>query len=808
MLRVITWGLVAFWLTVSAAFAQDDLADSYKEWTDLASRAESVLVDGEASSEALEELRSNIATFRDKFLEAQEINADRIATLQAQIDALGPVPEEGATEPEEIAQRRAELNDQLAALRAPVVQAEEAFTRANGLINEIDTTIRERQTDQLFRLGPSPLNPAHWVSALGDLATSLEATGDEITRNLSSPTRLADLRAQLPAVILFVLIGLVLIILSQRWMRRFVEYMRNHTRAGTGVWSFVLSLGRIVIGVVGFALITYGLSLSQVVGPRLELLLFGMPVWVGILLAIRWLAEQSFHPRDDIATLPLDAKDRRRARRIANTLAVVLVLESILDTLVSFDDFSEATRAVIDFPILVLAGLLLYRLGRVRNSAAAGVLLDNEHTEDEGLFRLRIARVFGRVAMIIGVAGPVLAAIGFNGIGEAMTFPAIETLAVVALILVLQRLINDIYELVTGKNAEEANSLLTVFAGFFIILGALPVIALIWGARVADLTELWSRFQNGFMIGDTRFQPSDLLVIIIVFFLGYMLTRLMQGGLRTAVLPKTKIDQGGQNAIVAGLGYVGVALAAIIAITAAGIDLTSLAFIAGALSLGIGFGLQNIVQNFVSGIILLIERPIGEGDWIEVGGQHGTVKSISVRSTRIETFDKFDVIVPNADLVSGQVRNYTRGNLLGRIIVPVGVAYGTDTRKVEKILLDIARHHDMVLMNPAPYVYFAGFGADSLDFEIRAVLRDVTAGLGVRTEMRHQIVEKFAEEGIEIPFAQRDIWLRNPEALHAAPSAPTPPPTETDSEPRDRTPNVANIRAQRGGDEEGQEDVV
>ncbi len=300
-------------------------------------------------------------------------------------------------------------------------------------------------------------------------------------------------------------------------------------------------------------------------------------------------------------------------------------------------------------------------------------------------------------------------------------------------------------------------------AGFGIYLLALltgiPLILLSWGFQVRDL-QIWAyRLFTEITIGNISISLVGIISGVLIFVIGLFGTRWFQRWLDGNVMARSHMDAGVRNSVKTGVGYLGVALAGLIGISAAGIDLSSLALVAGALSLGIGFGLQNIVSNFVSGLILLVERPFKVGDWVVTGTTEGFVRRISVRATEIETFQHQSIIVPNSELINASVGNWTHRNRLGRVEIPVSVAYDSDPQEVMQILLDLANNHPLVLHNPEPSVAFMAFGPFSLDFELRLYLADLFNGTQVRNDIRIGILDRFREKGIVIPIPQRNLTV-------------------------------------------------
>ena len=255
---------------------------------------------------------------------------------------------------------------------------------------------------------------------------------------------------------------------------------------------------------------------------------------------------------------------------------------------------------------------------------------------------------------------------------------------------------------------------------------------------------------------------GSILLLLILFASVIIIERIVQKQLIRRFLSRTKLQPSLQFGLSRIIGYTLIAVGFYVAFQLVGVDLSSLAIIAASLGVGIGFGLQNIINNLVSGIIILAERPISIGDRIEVAGVAGRVTKIQLRSTTVVTNDNITMIVPNADFISNTVTNWSHGDPKVRIRVPVGVAYGSDLKLLQRLLLEAAAEHPKALRDPSPVVLFTEFGDSSLNFELGVWTEEMTATpIHFTSEMNFIIDQKLRENDIEIPFPQRDLHVRS-----------------------------------------------
>jgi potassium efflux system protein len=296
------------------------------------------------------------------------------------------------------------------------------------------------------------------------------------------------------------------------------------------------------------------------------------------------------------------------------------------------------------------------------------------------------------------------------------------------------------------------------------VLGIVVVLVSLdfWGIAPHQIAWAFQWVTWGPALGPVKLTTLSVLGVVLVIYVGFFFSRVLRGLILVHIFPHTALDSGVQYTISTTLHYVVLILAGLIAVSILGFPLTNLALVAGALGVGIGFGLQNMVNNFLSGLILLFERPIKVGDMLVIDGQWGTVKEIRVRSTIFETFDKYVLIIPNSDLVSNKVLNWTHyGPGINRLSLKVGVSYGSDVRLVTQIITEVCRANPRVVAAPPPQVYFAVYGDSSLDFTIWVYVRTPSDRIPATHELNTAIFEAFKEHNIEIPFPQRDLHIKD-----------------------------------------------
>ena len=712
-----------------------------------------------------------------------------IEATRAQIELLGPAPgENDPPESEIVADQRGELETERARLAgertrvlANIYEAGELLARLSGA--QVGALYR-----QLAERGATPLDPNPWSlawSSMREVSGRIGAYFDAWGENRSGGGALGRSLAIIAGALV---LSLLMFGPVNRWVvSTFSAALekRKPTPARRVVAAGLKMAARTAPGVIGGLIIIETLRSQGILTDQGETA--ARAFWVGVLsiLIVSGFTAGFFAPASPHWRIaPIDAGRGRAVSRIAMAIAVIFSLKVLLTAIGAAAKADPALIMVTEAVAAIAIGICVFllcrgALWRVEDESAAGGW-----------------RVFRRVARAVA-AGIIIAVLaGYVSLADFVATRIVILALVIGIAWLLRAMLAEIAltlkaRLSAGEEAEADESESANYRfwsrlaiNIILALFLLPAVLVLFGVPSSTVRDLATQALFGFNIGGVHIPSvAKLISAIIVFVVIMGATKLIQNGVQRGPLAHTRADVGVQNSLITLLGYAGLVIALFASISSLGFDLGNLALIAGALSVGIGFGLQSIVNNFVSGLILLFERPIKVGDWVVTPSGEGTVKRISVRSTEIETFDRSSIIVPNSELISQTVTNWTHKDKIGRITVPVGVAYGSDPEQVKEILLKCANAHPLIVAYPEPFVVWKDFGASSLDFEIRAFLNDISKGLSVRTELRFAIFKAFKEAGVEIPFPQQDVYIKSlPDGALNAPVRPNAPETKSTTE--------------------------
>ncbi len=752
-----------------------------------ASRAERMIPDIEkALSEArmkiarpditikeLDGVRGRLEKLRLSILAARKDLEEPIRNVKKQLQALGPAPKDPQAEDPAIAAQRKALLEAQSRLGAADKKLNLLALELAQLSRKAADRQREILLSSIFQPSRSVLNPLLWFDGLATLPDFLLrlkvllakwSTGDGSGYNTGF----------LAAVGLFLISLVLLIFVWRRWRRPLEpgvepgDFRRIWRALRVAIFSAL---------VVGATLIVLNVAIYSISAPspRVVRLLDALAMSIMFSAVVIALARGIFRPQTPYMRLVnISDAGARSAFRMAAAIAIVYSVDYMMGQLAAIlfmpVAFSEGWSALVSIVYIILVALFMLR---VRQADP----LEEETSERHRFFFAWVRYVFHFIWLILlGVAIALM--LGYVALAHFVTTRLVLTASIVAGLYLLHHLADAMVRnaldrhTYTGqflrttlsipeRTITQLGVLFSTLVDIGTVLVGLPVILMLWAVNWTDMTNWAQAAFFGFKVGNITIEPASILLAVVVLIIGLILARLITLWLDRRVLDRMNLDSGIRHSLITTSKYALTIGAFLVALSVAGVNYTSLAFMGGALGIGIGFGLQSIVNNFVSGLILLAERPIKVGDWIKVSGGEGVVRKIKVRSTEIETFDRCSIIVPNSSLISEPVSNWYHSSRMGRLRLPIGVSYDADPDEVEKILLRCANSHPRALAAPKAFVLFTGFGDNSLDFELRVYIDDAGYLASVGSDLRFAIFRAFREANIEIPFPQRDIHVRS-----------------------------------------------
>ncbi|OYX99528.1 MAG: hypothetical protein B7Y80_11095 [Hyphomicrobium sp. 32-62-53] len=689
----------------------------------------------------------------DQFLESLQ---PRYRAIASQIEKLGPLP--AKDQPAEAPAIQAE-RQRLSFLSAEI----DGAIKATGLVQyrarELLTRVQEYRTGifttQLFRRNASPLSLDTWTN----VAEAMPPAWTELNWTVWRWRRSAENNL---FAIFALLGGAAAIYIALARIRRRVFAARLDApietepdffkRAGTAGWVASLTVLPPALALTLIALGFDNLGLWFLDSGRIVFTVLPAAL---VFIAVRALAHAILQPKRPLWRL-VDLDDKPAASLtsamtwIGAVYALDLLAKEAIRILAMPLSVSVATATIAS----VTLAALLFKIVRTPFTRRPPRPRDTEQPSDAltavpkdappnepGPFDVtwlepKLLKI-PLLAVALFILGASLA--GYVALGRFVSGQVIVTGSVVVLAILLQAFALD----------------------GLLALVALPFILVTWGFALPDTLAWLKSLIFGFEIGHVRISLAQIAAAVALFASLLFVTRLVQRWISGTFLSTARVDPGLANSIHKAIGYAGFALAVLVALSYAGLDITNIAIVAGALSVGIGFGLQSIINNFVSGLILLFERPLKVGDLIVVAGQTGRVRNISVRSTEIETGDRATLIVPNSELITNSFLNWTHRNALSSISIPVKTSYAADPDHVRTILDKVAADCPLILQQPKPGASFDAFGPNGFEFTLSASVADFGKRLAAMSDLRHRIVRAFREAGIEMPYAQHDVHLRD-----------------------------------------------
>ena len=790
MTRLLPTLLLFLCLAVAPAVAQDMKPvvnlDAVKSEIDT---VELRLTRGGLSDFELQQLRGQVDPIAAQMNAVVADLAPRLEAVKDRLAQLGPAPD--SKDPKANPSEASSVTDERAAqqklyddLDAQAKRARLLAVQAAQLSDQVVATRRGLFARSLFARSASLLSPTLWQGVAG------EAPGE--AGRLAALVRywVETSLERLPPWQRDTLGGLLLLVALAYYplWRVAVRVRSRHPAAKPGRLRKALAVLRVtaatasvpVSAVLAVTWLADLFDLPKTLDP------LGVPIGVGVAVVASGigLGRGLFAPKSpNWRVTPLDDASAKTMYHLVIAVTVVVAAEHVLSTANDFIGVGVptaiATRGLGAIAVVALIGRSLRKGYLRRRETRAAAPAGNPQAEHWAA----LLRLTGRV-----VAGVVLTAvfIGYVAFASFVVDQAVAIAGTLALLYVLLILADEGFSALLAPETVLGRGLTALF-GFktdglaqvaILLSGIVRVILYVaavilvlapWRIESGDMLATAQAAFFGFSIGGATISLSSVIVAALLFAFALGVTRAVQGWLEAKYLPRTRLDTGLQNSIKTSLGYLGFIVALGLSLAYLGLSFERLTLIAGGLSLGIGLGLQGVTNNFVSGLILLWERAVRVGDWVEVGAEQGFVRRINVRSTEIETFDRALVILPNASLVSGQVKNWVRNDRVGRLKISFTLPVSADPEQVRSALIGSAKAHDRVLTIPVPVGLFSDLAEATMTFELLCFVDDVESRARVQSDLLYEIHGKLKALGYIAPAAapvvsspaldKLDAWL-------------------------------------------------